>query len=767
MVLLSGSYEDHLPLSQQFERLGEALADRYTLKRKVGGGGMSTVYLAEDLKHDRQVAVKVLRPELAHDLGPSRFLREIKIAARLRHPHILPLYDSGNVDGLLYYVMPYVEGDSLRDRLNREKQLAIPDALRIAQEVAEALSYAHQQGVVHRDVKPENILLSSGHAEVVDFGIARMWSAAGTEQLTQPGVAIGTPAYMSPEQASGSHELDARSDIYSLACMLYEMLAGQPPFTGPTAENVLQQHIAAPPPRVRVIRVAVSEELERVLQQALRKVPADRFATAQEFADALTAGAAATAHHVSGVMTARPAEKSIAVLPFINMSADPENEYFSDGITEEIISALSRLKEFRVAARSSSFAFKGRSADIAEVAARLNVATVLEGSVRKAGNQLRITAQLINAADGYHLWSERYDRELKDVFAIQDELAQAIVRTLKGQLANDEQPQTVRQSTDNIVAYELYLRGRYVEKTRTRDGIAKGIEYFKQAIRESENNAPAYAGLADSYYYQAFYRYSSPRESFPKASDAASKALAIDDSLAEAHASLGAVKFYYDWDWDGADRAFRRAIELNPNHAVGHHWHAECLASMRRPDEALAAVSKAHELDPLSLTVNAGLGWVHYFGRRYDEAIQRFEKTLELDPDYVFLNWFLGQAYLGKGMVEEAVAAFQRGMDRSGGHPGMAAYLGHACARAGKNSEALRLYRELEERAQRTYIPCDYLAVISLGLGRTDEALEWLEKACDERSLHMVFLGVDPLFDDLRGESGFTELLSRIDLERG
>ena len=762
-----GGHQEHrIAVTDTLDRLRAALEDRYAIEREVGSGGMATVYLAEDLPHDRQVAIKVLRPDLAAALGSERFHREIKIAARLRHPHILPLYDSGGADGLLYYVMPFVSGDSLRDRLVREKQLSIDDALNIAREVAEALDYAHGQGVIHRDIKPENILLSSGHAEVVDFWIARACGGrSSAEHLTQAGIAMGTPAYMSPEQASTSHELDGRSDVYALGCVLYEMLAGQPPFVGPTVESVVQQHLTAPAPRVTLIRSSVPLSVERLLQKALEKTPADRYPSAAMFAKAI--GQTRTGPwEVSGPWPAEPAKQSIAVLPFTNMSADPENEYFSDGITEEIISMLSKVKEFRVAARSSSFAFKGQSPNISEVAARLNVATVLEGSVRKVGNRLRITAQLVSASDGYHMWSERYDRELKDVFAIQDELAQAIVRTLKGQLTADADSRSATQYTDNVVAYELYLKGRYVQNTRTRDGITRGIEYFGQAIQEADDYAPAYAGLADSHYYHAFYRDCPPREAFPKASAAAARAIDIDEKVAEAHTSLGAVRFYYDWDWKGAEAAFRRAIELNPNHATCHHWYAEYLAAMNRLEEALASASRAHDLDPLSLTVNAGLGWVQYFSRRYDEAIQRFQKTLELDPHYLFIDWFLGQALLVQGRTDEAVSAFRRGLDRSGGHPGMAAYLAHACAKAGREPEAVRLLSQLEDRAGTSYVPSDYLGVVCLGLGETDRAFEWFDRACDERALHLVFLGIDPLFDELRSDPRFARLLRTIGLEQ-
>jgi len=438
-----------------FDRLHAALADRYALERELGRGGMATVYLARDLKHGRPVAIKVLRPEIASALGPERFLREIEVAARLTHPHILPLHDSGEAVGFLYYVMPFVEGDSLRDRLEREEQLPLEEALQVTREIADALSYAHSRDVVHRDVKPENILFQAGHAVVSDFGIARAITAAASGTLTEAGIPIGTPGYMSPEQALAKRHLDGRSDIYSLGCVLYEMLAGEPPFTGPTAQAVLARHSLDPVPPLRTVRQAVPLAIEQAVMKALEKVPADRFATASEFADALRTPRA------SGPAPTAAIPKSIVVLPFANLSPDPDNEYFSDGITEEIINALSQLPGLHVAARTSSFAFKGKSAGIAEVGARLKVATVLEGSVRKAGSRVRITAQLVNVADGYHLWSERYDRELDDIFAIQDAIARTIAHRLEVALAGPAGDMLVTPPTESLAAYQLYLKARY------------------------------------------------------------------------------------------------------------------------------------------------------------------------------------------------------------------------------------------------------------------------------------------------------------------
>src|SRR5436189_2910499 len=418
------------------DRLQEALAGRYTIERELGRGGMATVYLAEDVKHGRPVALKVLSPQLAASLGTERFLGEIQIAARLTHPHILPLHDSGEADGLPYYVMPYVEGESLRGRLIHERQLPIEDALRIAREVADALEYAHHRDIVHRDIKPENILFQTGHAVVSDFGIARAINVAGTSRMTGTGIAVGTPGYMSPEQAGGVDELDGRSDVYSLGCVLFEMLAGGPPFTGWSAHAILARQVLEPLPRLRTFRDTVPEWLELVVARALANAPGDRFAGVAEFIAALSSPTPATRADAAPARahTTPAPEHSIAVLPFVNLSADPENGYFCDGMTEEILNALSAVPSLRVASRTSSFVFKDATQDVQTIGEKLRVRTVLEGSVRRADVKLRVTAQLINVADGFHLWSHTYEREMKDVFAVQDEIARAIVNALKVKL---------------------------------------------------------------------------------------------------------------------------------------------------------------------------------------------------------------------------------------------------------------------------------------------------------------------------------------------
>ncbi len=510
-------------LADLLARLQSALAGRYTIERPLGRGGMATVYLARDLKHDRLIALKVLHAELAAALGAERFLREIRLAARLQHPHVLSVHDSGEAAGQLWFTMPYVEGESLRDRLQRERQLSLADALRIAQEAAEALDYAHRHGVIHRDVKPENILLAEGHSLLADFGIAR--ALQGGDQLTETGMAVGTPAYMSPEQASGERALDARTDVYALGCVLYEMLAGHPPFLGTTAREIVARHTLDPVPPLRASRPDLPAAVERAAFKALAKTPADRFPTAGAFGDALTAArvvpssrwwarpparyAAAAAILTAGfvlfwhrpsssVIPSRGPARSIAVLPFANLSPDRNDEYFSDGMSEELITALHAVPSLRVAARTSAFAFRDRNVNASEIGRELNVATLLEGSVRRAGSRVRVNAQLIDAADGYQLWAEEYERDIKDVFAVQDEISRSIVRALQVTLAEATNTPLVRRSTASPEAHDLYLKGRYFFGLRTEPGLLRrSAEYFEQAVRADSLYASAYSGLSD------------------------------------------------------------------------------------------------------------------------------------------------------------------------------------------------------------------------------------------------------------------------------
>jgi len=727
---------------------------------------MATVYLAEDTKHHRPVAVKVLSPALAAGLGTDRFLREIEIAARLTHPHILPLHDSGDADGLPYYVMPYVEGVSLRGRLIHERPLPIEDALRITREVADALDYAHKRDVVHRDIKPENILFQTGHAVVSDFGIARAINVAGKGRMTVAGIAVGTPGYMSPEQARGVDELDGRSDVYSLGCVLFEMLAGEPPFPGRSAQAVLARQLLEPLPRLRTFRDTVPEWLEQAVTRALANEAVDRFAGAAELITALTKPSSVTVAEPALSryrMTPAP-EHSIAVLPFVNLSADPENGYFCDGMTEEILNALSALPSMRVASRTSSFVFKGASQDIRTIGDQLRVRAVLEGSVRRADTKLRVTAQLINVADGFHLWSNTYDREMKDVFAVQDEIARAIVNALKVNLGTKHDATLVEPHTDNLDAYALYVKARYFWRRKSASAFNKCIEYFEQAIALDPCYSLAYAGLADSYITLGYWNYLPPQQVFPRAKAAADAAVGIDDSLAEAHTSRGCVCMLHDWDWPSAEQEFLRAIQLKERYGTAHFWYACYLWAMGRTAESVNQASRAQALAPLSPVANANLGWALYFGRRYDDAITQCSKALELDAHYVMMHTVLGQAYLAMSRYEEAIGALQSAVGFSGGAAFTTCALGYAYGKGGKRREAEKILQDLLQPTGAEYVSPFCVALVHTGLGDEDQALAWLDRAYEERSHWLVYAKVWPLLDDLRSNARFAALIGKVGL---
>jgi serine/threonine protein kinase/tetratricopeptide (TPR) repeat protein len=749
---------DSLPL------LTIALADRYAIERELGRGGMATVYLARDLKHHRAVAVKVLRPELAGAIGPERFLREIEIAAGLSHPHILPLFDSGSSGGQLYYVMPFVEGESLRQRLDRDRQLPIEDALRITREVGDALGYAHSVGFVHRDIKPENILLSHNHAVVADFGIARAISAAGGEKLTGTGLSLGTPSYMSPEQAAGDSELDGRSDLYSLGCVLYEMLVGDPPFLGHSPQQILARHVLDPVPPPRTVRPAIPASLERTLLRALAKDPVDRYATAHQLVDDLNSSMSGPQLTVTSL--AAPPAQSIAVLPFLNMSGDPDNEYFGDGLAEELINLLTGVKGLRVPSRTSAFAFKGTKTDPRTIGQTLNVGTVLEGSVRKAGNRLRVTAQLINAADGYHLWSERYDREMADVFTIQDEISQTIVQALRIQLTPERQEALVKRPTDKPEAYNAYLKGRYHWNNRPL-GTPKAIGYFEQAISIDPNYAMAYSGLADCYSSFGSWEHGGmpPREASSKATMAARRALELDDTLGEAHSSMAFVNLHFGWDWPSAERGLHRAIELSPSYPTAHHWRSHLAAAMGRFDESLAESRRYLELEPTDVLANFHLIWHYWLARQPEPAIDQGWKTVELHPTSFWPEFFMGLAWEYQEQMNEAIARFQKALTMSGGKSFVRAALGHAYAVAGAQDLAAEVLEELEGQSLRQYTPAYDRAVIYAGLDDRDRAFDWLERAYDERSSWMSYLKVEPRLDVLRSDARFGMLLRKVGLE--
>jgi len=749
------------------ERLRLAVADRYAIERELGAGGMATVYLAEDRRHHRRIALKTLRAELAASMEAQRFLVEIEIAAALTHPHILPLYDSGEADGIVYYVMPYVEGPSLRERLVGEQVLPLSEALKIAREVVGALDYAHRRGLVHRDIKPENIMLYEDAALVTDFGIALALHSghAGSPQ-EEAGLTIGTPVYMSPEQAMGD-PVDARSDIYSAGCVLYEMLAGTPPFTGDTPMAITAQKLVDPVPPLRNVRSDAPEELDAVLERSLAAKAADRYTTAAEFGAALDAATGEAAGRGRRTGLARPeGGPSIAVLPFTNVGGDPDNEILSDGIAEELTNALSKLDGLRVVARASAFAFKGKQEDVREIGRRLGVGTVLEGSVRRAASQVRLSAELVSVTDGYRLWSERYDRKVEDVFAIQDEISSAIADVLEAKLLGAPKAYATEPTpTGDPKAYQHYLRGRHQWNERTTAALEASVDEFGKALAIDANHAQSYAGIADSYVILGVYSLRPPGEVMPKAKAAAEQALAVDASLAEAHTSLACVRALYEWDWSAADAGFRRAIAHNPQYATAHQWYAmNCLVPQGRFADARAELDRALTLDPLSLAVRTSVGLCHFYERELASAASALRETLELNADFGTAHYFLGHVLIAMGRCDEAIAALERAVALQGGSAETEAALATAHALAYHRDEAETILRELEQRARAGYVSPALLAQIHLGLHDHEAALERLEEAAALRAADLVWLKIHPIYDGVRGHPRCRALLTQLNL---
>ena len=743
------------------ERLESGLAGRYDVQRQLGEGGMAVVYLARDLRHERAVAVKVLRPEIAAEVGAERFLREIKMAAGLTHNHILPVFDSGEAGGLLYYVMPNMEGQSLRHKLDQERQLSLEDALRITREVASALDYAHRQHVMHRDVKPENILLHEGAALVADFGIGKALSA--DKSITQSGISVGTPAYMSPEQASGDPSIDGRSDLYSLGCVLYEMLTGEPPFTGPTAQSIIAKRFVSPVPSVRMTR-DVPEAVDAALTRALARTPVDRYRTGAEFAEALRVllragngtGSAGSAE------TKAATAKAVAVLPLANMSADPENEYFSDGMTEEIINALSKVPGIHVASRSSSFAFKGkRDVDVRQVGEKLNVTSVLEGSVRKIGNRIRIAAQLVNVENGYQLWSETYDRQLEDVFAVQDEISRSIVDALKLKLGGDAN-QLVAPAK-NLDAYTTYLKARFHFNKFSEPSLRKALDLFQNALLQDPSFARAYAGIADVWCNLAD-DWVAPDDAYPRAKAAAERALQRDPALADAMISIGKVLCWHEWSFDEGVATLERAVILAPNNSEAQWVLGTALPLIGRLQGGVEALRRAVTLDPLRLDYAGWLMRFHLYARDYEAALTRGKDLLEIDDQHIRGYVWMGATHLAMGNAELALDWFQRGQALEKAVRSYDAMIVRALAALERREEAEEILTRLEAESRQHYVRSEYLAMGHAALGDLDDAFESLERAYQARSAGLIYLHLDPGYEPLRGDPRYDDLVNRIGL---
>jgi serine/threonine protein kinase/tetratricopeptide (TPR) repeat protein len=744
----------------------------YTILERLGAGGMGVVYRGRDERLDREVAIKVLPPAALHDpAARKRFHHEALALSRLNHPSIETVYDFDAQDGVDFLVLEFVPGETLAVRLKCGPATE-REAADLGAQIAHALEEAHERGVLHRDLKPGNIVVTpKGRVKVLDFGLAKLLKHTGdaTESmgLTQAGGTVGTLAYMAPEQLLGEAS-DARADLYSLGVVLYELLAGRRPFEATLATRLTNEILHAPVTPIRSLRSEISPRMEAVVLRCMERDPGRRYQTAREVLGEL-ASIAAGAPSAGPEPTAEPDAParritSIAVLPLENLSGNPEEEYFADGMTEELIATLAQVRALRIISRTSVMRYKRAQRPLAEIARELNVDAIVEGSVRRAGERVRITAQLVDAESDRHLWARSYEGDLKDVLGLQGEVAEAIVREIRVSVTPQEESQLKRTRAVNPQAYEAYLKGRFYWEKRTEESFARGLEHFEEAIRHDRGYALAHVGIADTHNLLGYYTHVRPADAFPKAKASARRALEIDPACAEARASLAYAILYYDWDFAGADREFRAAIELNRHYLVAHLWRANVLLVTKQPEEALIEFQAARSLDPLSMISNTATGWTYYYNDRYEEAVVQLRRTLDLDPTFLQAHYWLGLTYAQLGRGEESISEFERCLTIGGRTPMGVAGLAYGNARAGRAEEARSLLRELDEMARERYVSPYYRAQIHAGLGDRDAGLDALYAALEDRAHWLAFVAIDPGLNPLRGTPRFDDVVRRVGL---
>jgi len=789
--------------------IGQTIA-HYRIVEQLGAGGMGVVYKAYDNRLDRPLALKFLPENLAQEPHAlDRFRREARAASALNHPGICTIYDIGEQDGRAFIAMEYIEGETLRSHAHGNP-LPLEEILKLGIEIAEALDAAHAGGIIHRDIKPANIFVTKrGQAKVLDFGLAKLVpkgvanadenSGSGSQGSNSiVGIISGTPSYMSPEQVRGD-DLDPRTDIFSLGLLLYEMATGRQAFGGGTGGMIIEAVLTRAPVPARSINPEIPPRLEEVIEKALHKNREERYQRASDMLADLqrlkrdldsghigsgtekesrsisstrglsraAAGRPRNTATKSGAPHSERAPRSIgalAVLPFENLSHDPENDYLSDGITGSLINILATIPKLRVMAQSTVFRYKGRQIDPQAIGRELNVRAILTGRMMQSGGALRIGAELVDVVSGSQLWGAQFDRKPGDIFVIQDEISNEIAGRLRLQLTRAEKKRLVRRHTEDPEAYRLYLQGRHHWNQWTEDGFYKAIGYFERAAEKDPKYALAYTGIAESYVLLGWNSYLPPKDAFPKGKAAALKALELDPDLGEAHSPLAAALWLHDWRWEEAQTEFRRSLELNPTYPTANHWYAEYVMTMGRHADAIAKMKKSQELDPLSLIINVAIGWAFYHARQYDEAIEQLLRTVELDPNYPVTYWILGLVHRRMGRYELAVAAGEKGVSLSGGSPLMRAALAQTYGMSGRPEEAQKALEDLIELSKHKYVAPHFLAGIHIGLRNHDRAVEYLEKSFEEHSHWLIYLHMDPGMDELRNLPGFQDLLRRVGL---